>query len=865
MAFFRQWLLGWFILVLGGGTVLADSAREQRIFNAAAGAFNGGLWTQAEMDLTQFLQSYPDSTNAPEAGLLLAQAQIKQGDFTNALSTLTGRQAGARNLADQYLYWIGESQFARGDFAAAAGSFDLLAGKYPASVQCLQALVDSAAARVQLADWTAAEKSLATNAVFQQALQTDPDSELVLRGQLLQAQARFAQKNYSGADMILRAKNPQALPPALQWPWAFLFCQVRQAAGDLNGALTATTNLLSIASVARNDEWTAAGVALRAGLLEQAGQTNAALEAYAENLKPGVPDGPQQQAVLKIAQLSLAQGRYPDTETNLKNFIAQFPASPAADVALLTLGELRLRDYAASPAETNELQLAQVAFSQFLGVFTNSPQAGRAWLGRGWCNWFAGKLADSQSDFAAAVDKLPVSEDQAVARFKLGDTRFAQNDFSGALASYRAVLDNYDDFPAVRAWLGARALYQILRADLALNDWLGASNTLEKIETFYPGDPANVGSTLLLGEDLTEAQQPAWARMQLRRIAAQFPDSPLRPEVQLAIARTFEAERNWPAAIAGYLAWQKNFPTNALRPEVDYLLALANFQAGNETNALTLFAGFLAQNPANSSLAPQAQWWVADHFYRAGDFSAAETNYEAVFQNTNWQSSPLFYPAQLMAGRSAMARQGFSDAQRYFVNLINDTNCPINPVNLRVQAQFACGVDLMQMPAAETNPFVNFQAATNIFGLVAAQYPTNDLGARAWGEIANCALQMNDLAGATNAYFQVINSTAADVAARSGAQVGLGIVLEKMAQSPGLAGGDRTNLLNQALTMYWNVLSAAQDPFWTKKAGLQGAPLVGLLYDTKRQKTFYRELEKALPQLKDSLEKKIAALPPDSQ
>jgi hypothetical protein len=48
-----------------------------------------------------------------------------------------------------------------------------------------------------------------------------------------------------------------------------------------------------------------------------------------------------------------------------------------------------------------------------------------------------------------------------------------------------------------------------------------------------------------------------------------------------------------------------------------------------------------------------------------------------------------------------------------------------------------------------------------------------------------------------------------------------------------------------------------------KKAGLQAAPLVGILYKPDVQRNFYKGLEQALPQLTDSIEKKIAALPPD--
>ena len=64
---------------------------------------------------------------------------------------------------------------------------------------------------------------------------------------------------------------------------------------------------------------------------------------------------------------------------------------------------------------------------------------------------------------------------------------------------------------------------------------------------------------------------------------------------------------------------------------------------------------------------------------------------------------------------------------------------------------------------------------------------TNELGALARVEIGECDLQLANYDAATNAYAQVFNSPNADISARSQAQIGFGIALEKMAA---LATGD---------------------------------------------------------------------------
>ena len=882
MVFLRRWLLVLFALILSGGQLLAASKREQSAYAAAVHAFQYEMWSQAERDFTNFVAKYPASTNVPEAVLLQAQAEFKQGKLTGAIALLADANhlAKAGTLADQYVYWIGEAQFQNGDFTNAAETFASLPQKFPESPLRLRAVVEAASAYMQLTNWPQMSALLEdTNGIFQHAAQMDSGNELVSRGRLLLAQAKFAQNDFDAAAKILALLNPQTLPPPLDWQRAYLLCQVKLAAGDLNGALAATTNLTQIARLENDGGLLAESVAFQAEVLEQLNRPDEALAAYGENLTTNTPVMQRRKAILKIAELEIVQGQLTNAGEALTNFLAQFPEAISADIAFLTAGELHLKNYAASrpaEAETNQLRQAQASFDQFIGSFTNSEFLGKAYLDRGWCGWLAGNMTNSLDDFKAAAQSANLPpEDLAVARFKMGDALFAQKDFTNALENYRAVLDDFTNFPAVAGALGDRALYQSLRAGLALNDLPGASNALTQILEQFPASNLAPDSALLYGEGLAAARQPAAAREQFQNFATQFPDAPLRPQVEFAIARTYELEQNWPDAIAGYQSWLDNFPTNNLRPEAAYVLARANSQAGNETNAFGLFTNFVAQFPTND-LAPQAQWWVADSFYNSGDFVNAEKNYKYIFQNTNWQGSllvnrtNLFYPAQMMAGRAAVARQDYNGAIRdYFSTLEGDTNCPMD---LRVQAAFGHGNALMLMDSAETNnPLANFGLAiTNEFSQIVQLNPTNENAALAWVEIGKCRLQLTNYDAATNAYAQVLSTNVqANISLRSQAQIGWGVALEKKAALASDA--SQNELFDQALDNYLEVFNKLNlrdgeepDPFWQKEAGWRAAPLVGRLNDVKSERLFYGSLKEALPQLTDLIDKKVAALPQET-
>jgi TolA-binding protein len=868
-----RWLMIIFALGLSGEQMFAASAHEDRAYAAAASAFQDGMWSRAEVEFAEFAEKYPKSGRVAEAVLMQAEADIKQGKFLPAIDLLTAQAAQSGKLADQYVYWLGQAQFQNGDYAAAAATFSRLARDFSDSNRRLDAAVDEAAARAKLGEWPQVSAGLQEpDGVFQAEARKIPDDERVVRGQLLLAGALFRQNQLNEAGAVLRSLGAQKLAPELNWEQVRLLCRVQVASGDTEAALASTTNLIRLADSTGQAGMRAESVVEQGGILERMGRMEEALAVYQENLSTNVPVEWQRQAVLKIAELAASQGKFSEAGQSLEQFLAQFPDSPAADIAHLTLGELYLKEYVAQPAvATNRLAEAEARFDQFLGAYaTNSPFTGKAYLDQGWCFWIDEKFPQSLAAFKNAARWLPPSVDLAVARFKIGDALFAQKDYAGARDNYEAVVSDFTNFPAVSESIGAQALYQTLRACLELNDVTGASNALARILKVYPASNLADNSVLLVGEGMADMQQPSSARALFEKFEERFPDSPMRPEVELALARTYEQENNWPTAIGIYDRWVEQYTNDTrLLPQVVYARAWANFQAGRETNAFQMFTNFIVQFPQNA-LAPVAQWWVGDYFFRQGVtnnsyFVDAERNYQLLFQK--WPASSLAYPARMMAGRAAMGRLGYSDAIVYFMSLTSDTNCP---PDLDAQALFAYGSALMHMESTDTNnPLLNFGLAIQVFKAIGQSYPQSEQAALAWGEVGDCYLQ---LAGqpqgahfyddATNAYAQVINSPPASAGARSQAQMGIGLVLEKRAAQA--MGPDQTALLQQALQDYLDVLygnnlrdGEAADPFWVKKAGLQAASVAETLGEWPQAVNVYRRLEELLPQLHDLLEKKI--------
>ena len=868
MVIVRRWPLILLVLLLGVGQLHAS---EQRDFTAAAAAFQAGLWDRAAAGFADFVKKYPDSARVPQAVLIEAQADYNAGKMQDAIALLDAHESTAGPLGDQYAYWIGEAQFTNADYQGAIQTFAQLADTFKMSPRRLDAVINEADAYGKLDQWTQATDLLQKpGGIFQQQVATNATDGRVLRGQLLLAQGLMNENHPRSAITALQPSPGFDQNAELNWQRLFLLSQAQMANGEADNALATTATLMDAANRARRPDLWAQSVAQRAEILEKIGRLSDAESAYAQNLTNSVPTDWQRQAILKIAELSAAQTNFVSAETSLEDFQSQFTNSPDMDSVLLALGELHLKSYVARPSrKSDDLTQAQNYFDQFINTYTNSSLLGKAYLDRGWCFWIEQSWTESASDFQLAVQTLPKSVDLAVAHYKLGDAAFKANDFTNALANYQAVVQDFTNNPEVQRSMVPMALYQALRVSLVSHDRASATNAVDQILKIYPRSNVAEKSLLIEGEAFSDWNDPVEARDLFQKLEQQFPDSSQLPDIEMAIAKTYEREENWPQAISVYENWLKRFSVNTnFVADVQYARAWANFKAGRETNAFILFTNFLAEFPSNQDLTPVAQWWLGDYYYGRGDWVNAEENYELVFDN--FTNSTLAYPALLMAGQSAMGRQGYDEALRYFKEVIGQTTCPPQLDQqtwngLLAQAWFQGGDVLMQEPSSDTNnPLANFNLAISYFTVVCQDYAGSEQAALAYGEIGDCYLQLatqspkyyND---ATNAYHAVMDTPGALVPERSKAQYAIGMVFEKRAA---LDPANQTNLLNSALNNYLDVFfgnnlrdGETADPDSVKQAGLRALPLMQTLGKGYPDK-FINQMETMFPQMKSLLEKK---------
>jgi TolA-binding protein len=846
---------------------------EAKAYGTAKDSYRLKAWERAEQELAEFIKEYPKSEQVAEAVWYQAQAQFEQRKYDAAVALLQARVGQAGNLTDQYLYWLGQAHFAVTNYPAAAATFAKLAGEHPTSPRRLEAAVNQAAALARLEEWTNVVTLLKrADGPFRQAELGARGTEMASRGFLLLAEAQLMLKDYPSVEVAL-TRVGAGLSPDLEWKRRNVLCRMLAESGRAEDAARESDGMIAAAENAVQNPnrlaLIADSVVFQADLFEQLGQKDKAIVTLRRNFT-NAPVARQRQALVRVAALAIQQEQVAEAMQTLEAFLNQFTNAAAADVAWLTLGELHLKQHVGvlknSQTEGgagDHLAAAADCFQKVITRYPGSLYIGKARLNLGWCFWVENKFAESELAFDTAVKRLPLSEDRAVAQFKLADAQFAQSNYVAALTNYREVLQVMTNWPAVNGALRTPASYQALRASLELTNAAGAEQAMRAILADDSASAEAISSVLLVAQAYVDADEPIEAQRLFGEFTLQFPESDLRPEVELLVARLREEQGQWAKAGVAYDAWLGRYGTNRLRAQVEFQRALAAAGAGDWTNALQRFTNFAAQYPTHE-LAPRAQWWVADYFYGREDFVAAEINYKELF--TRWPKSELAFEAQMMAGRAAVGRSGYDDAIEHFTSLTLNTNCP--PV-LWGQAMSAYGGALMRQPPKGTNKLENLEKALTVYKelvrVAGQRFPTNELTAAAMGELGNCAAQLQDYATATNAYQQALLFPGASGTIRSQARVGLAIVLEKQATPAGAPVG--TELLKQARELYRDVyqgkfLSSDEvlEAFWKKKAGLEAARLSELLNEWPQAIELYRDLNRQKLLSASELELKVAGV-----
>jgi len=866
----------WILLALGLGVLCgpgqAQVLPEAELFDTAARAFQDRNYEYAEKTFGEFTKHYPMSTRWSEALARQGQARFELKQYTGVVELLQGGLSLAGPIADEYHYWIGQAQLLRGNFSEAASAFAKIVQGFPGSRWRLDAAFGESVSHFRRGDLRKAADLITTPGnAFQQLAggKAASGSDVVYRGYLLAAEAFLGTSRAESAlEALLRIEAAKVVPE-LAWQREHAVFRAQLALARTNLALRAATNLVETSKKIAEKSYAARSHAGWAALLEATGDLDGAFLAFTNNLAPGLVEELRRDALLRLTSIKRKQDREAEMAQYLESFLGQAPDDKQADLARVQWSDLTLAMHwrstegttlPSSNAPAAALAKAIPLLDKVVAGGTNGPYHGQAFWLRGWCRWVLSGTGTETNltlsalgDFEQAASLLPAGEDQALARFKAGDCALLLRQHARAAGHYAAVVQACEGSPKLKEGLMPQALFQLAESSIGARDQNTAIRAIERLFRDFPEKEYGGRGMLHVGQALAREGKPSEGRRLFEQLAEAAPQSPLMPEVKLAIARTHVKESNWKEAAAHYDRWLAAYTNHAAASAVSFDRAWLTERAGDDVKAAVFFAEFVERFPQHPE-APRASYWLGNHEYNLGEFVKAETHFQKAAGDTNAPST-LRWQARLAAGRSAFARLGYDEARAHFAAIVDD---PKASPEEAAEALFALGDTFRAQPAAEAGkPLERFAEAIKAFNRVAQAFPTNVLAPVAWAKIGDCHVQLASLdparyEQAAQAYTNALTHPLADLMARGEAEYGLGLVREKTGQ------------LDLALEHYSNILygknlgpNEVPDPVTLEQAGYGAARVAELQRKPELVTGIYQRLIKELPEIAGALKARM--------
>ncbi len=780
----------------------------------------------------------------------------------------------------EYAVWSrAEHAISKSDYSLAADYFSELLRDFPGSKHRLDHAFGEAWSRFFLQQYSRVSELLTNenSPYVQSALRTettgDPRATMLrLKGQLLLAETWLKMGEYERTKDVLDSIPDWSLSDELVWRREFLLTQLLLEEGDLVEARQSASRLLAWARSIESVDWIAESVALKGDVLKENGQLAAALETYQENLADFIPESRRREARLKIIELNLLKEDTGTVVELLSDMMQKSSSDASLDIVLVTLGELSLKQYyrqldaplseSGLPASPGDLlTTAKRYLETLLKDFPSSIYNSRGSYALGWCLWELGEYPTCLQAFDRAATGLDKSLEQAECLFKQGDVHLKTGDSATALKLYKTLFSEYEYYNEVRNLLFEQGYYQMLRAAIQANALTDAEYAAQKLMSDYPNGPLTQRSRLLLGQRLVHVNQIPEARERFMNLVEKFGQFPLRAEVDLALAHTYEREGAWSAALAAYEKWLAKYKDHPKLARAEYALAWVNDRLGNTQKALALFQQFVRVH-GQHEFVPFAQNWIADYFFNLGNFQEAESAYARIANELKQSTASQKRQSILMMAKCHFRVGNHAKVVELLVPLKDEFDQPETIDKDFAGEVFLCLGDAYFAIAqkAEEGTQENSEAAGNAISAYISVYAVhrpNRWESIAWGRSGDLEYYLgDDYPAALRTYNTALGFPNVSISMRSQLEYSIGQVKQRMADSA--KGQEQVDMRQEALQHFLNIvylknLKRGENPdaFWIRKAGIRVMELLEETRDWDQAKRFSAYLSELMPAQKD--------------
>jgi len=235
-------------------------------------------------------------------------------------------------------------------------------------------------------------------------------------------------------------------------------------------------------------------------------------------------------------------------------------------------------------------QLAGEQFAKFLERYPESVRRIDAFFLENECRFYQGEYDFAIQGFTEFVRKYSRSNRVPDAQFRIGDSYLKLKKPSEAIVAYKVVLDKFGDND-----LAGEAAYWIGEGHLQLADYDNAVKYYSLAYENYPKNRLRDYALYAIGWTYQKESEYAKATDWYGRFLKEFPESILTQSAKVRIGECFYYSKDYNKAVEVLSQSRKTIAQDDERGQADYLIAEANYQLGNYSDAQKGYEGFLKQ------------------------------------------------------------------------------------------------------------------------------------------------------------------------------------------------------------------------------------------------------------------------------
>ena len=544
---------------------------ETDLLSAAQQAFNDGFSDVATKYLQDFLEKYPQSSNLPDAKLLLGQCDFLRGEYGKALD-LFGELSLQKDKKDEILFWRGETYLKENRLAEAQHDYKTVIVDFPQGAYVPQAYYSLGWSYFQQKDFSEAQKA------FSRLVELFPHNQL-------------------SEDASLKIAE----------------CDINS--GHLKEAITDFQKFM--ANYPKSSHSCEADFNI-AESFYYLSKFEDAVKYYQKTIGASCDDGLKLSAFTAEAWSLMKSGKFLEAQNVLKK-TESFSKSKGLSFEEVLLAQANLAYERASLDEALSL------FGDFINKYPQSPHWAQGYLGRANVYYLLKEYDKAREDYLHVLNQKDPDIFEKC-RFGLGWCAFKLGSLKEAIGYFQEVLTQGADGEA-----RADALIQMADLYQESRQWDDAAGMYERVRKTYPA--YNMMDYVLYRQSIAflNAGKLNAALENFKILQDNFSDSKYLEDINYYLGLITFKQGNWQKGAEKMEAYLRGLThPSDLAPDANYILALSYLNLKQPEEALNYFQKILRLYPNDSDIAQNADIGIGKCQFELGQGREAVKRFKLV-------------------------------------------------------------------------------------------------------------------------------------------------------------------------------------------------------------------------------------------